>query len=88
MERTVDMGILAIETGAWALYEVENDKITFNGKSKLILEGKLERKPVIRWIEYQGRFRHLFVPKKDTKRLKEIEDYTDHVWDRYRRCYL
>ena len=46
MDRTVEMGTLAIETGAWALYEYENDKVTFNGKSKLLLEKKIERKPI------------------------------------------
>ena len=88
MEKTVDMGILAVETGAWALYEFENGKMTFNGKSKLILEKKIERKPIEEWIKYQGRFRHLFKPEKDVKRLKAIEEHTDQMWDRYRRCYL
>jgi len=87
MERTVEMGILAVETGAWALYEYENGVMTFNGKSKLILEGKIERKPVEEWIKYQGRFRHLFKPKKDIKRIKTIEDHIDQMWERYRRCY-
>jgi pyruvate ferredoxin oxidoreductase beta subunit len=82
------MGTMAVETGAWALYEFENEKVTFNGKSKLILEKKIERKPIEDWIKYQGRFRHLFKPKKDVKRIKAIEDYTDQVWERYRKCYL
>ena len=88
MEKTVEMGTMAVETGAWALYEYENDKMTFNGKSKLILEGKIDRKPVEDWIKYQGRFRHLFKPKKDIKRIKEIEDHIDQMWERYRSCYL
>lgn len=88
MEKTVEMGALAVETGAWALYEYENDKMTFNGKSKLILEGKIKRKPVEDWIRYQGRFSHLFKPKKDIKRIKEIEDHIDKMWERYRSCYL
>jgi pyruvate ferredoxin oxidoreductase beta subunit len=88
MEKTVEMGTMAVETGAWALYEFENEKVTFNGKSKLILEKKIERKPIEDWIKYQGRFRHLFKPKKDVKRIKAIEDYTDQVWERYRKCYL
>jgi pyruvate ferredoxin oxidoreductase beta subunit len=88
MERTVEMGILAIETGAWALYEYENDVVMFNGKSKLLLEKKIEPKPIEDWIKLQGRFRHLFKPKKDVKRLKEIQEHTDLVWDRYRKCYL
>lgn len=40
MDLTVEMGDLAIETGAWTLYECENDVVTFNGKSKLLLEQK------------------------------------------------
>jgi len=82
------MGTMAVETGAWALYEVENDIVTFNGKSKLLLEGKIERKPIEDWIKQQGRFRHLFKPKKDVKKIKAIEDHIDQMWERYRKCYL
>jgi pyruvate ferredoxin oxidoreductase beta subunit len=88
MERTVEMGTLAVETGAWALYEFENEKMTFNGKSKLILEGKIKRKPIEDFIKYQGRFRHLFIPKKDVERIKTIEEHIDQKWERYRACYL
>jgi len=88
MEKTVDMGIMAVETGAWALYECENDVVTFNGKSKLILEEKIQRKSIEEWIKQQGRFSHLFKPKKDVKRIKTIEDHTDQIWERYRKKYL
>lgn len=88
MEKTVDMGILAIETGAWALYEFENEKMTFNGKSKLLLEKKIKPRPIEEWIKYQGRFRHLFKPSRDEKTLKSIQDNTDKIWERYRACYL
>ncbi|HDM67094.1 MAG TPA: pyruvate synthase subunit beta [Thermoplasmatales archaeon] len=84
MSQTVEMGKLAVETGAWALYEVENDIVTFNGRSKLILEGKVERKPVEDWLKRQGRFRHLFVPKRDEERIKAIEEHIDKLWERYR----
>ena len=87
MERTVEMGRLAVETGAWALYEYENDVMTFNGKSKLILEKKIERKPIEEWIKYQGRFSHLFKPEKDSKRIKALEEHIDQMWERYRACY-
>ena len=88
MEKTVDMGLMAVETGAWALYECENDVVTFNGKSKLILEKKIQRKSIEEWIKQQGRFSHLFKPKKDVKRIRAIEDHTDQVWERYRKKYL
>ncbi len=88
MEKTVEMGRMAVETGAWALYECENDIVTFNGKSKLILEKKIQRKPMEDWIKYQGRFGHLFKPTKDSKRIKTLEDHLDLIWERYRKCYL
>jgi len=88
MEKTVDMGIQAVETGAWVLYECENGKMTFNGKSKLLLEKKIEPKPIEEWIKYQGRFKHLFRPKKDVKTLKKIQEHTNMVLDRYRSRYL
>ncbi len=88
MERTVEMGTLSVETGAWALYEYENNEVRFNGFSKLLLEGKIKPKPIEDWIKYQGRFRHLFIPKKDVKTLKAIQDHTNKVWERYRKCYM
>ena len=88
MDKTVEMGRLAVDSGAWALWECENDVMVFNGKSKLILEKKVERKSVEDWIKYQGRFSHLFKPERDVKRLQEIEEHTDQLWERYRRCYL
>jgi pyruvate ferredoxin oxidoreductase beta subunit len=88
MEQTVEMGVMAVETGAWALYEFENGEMKFNGKSKLILEGKIKRKPIEDWIKYQGRFRHLFIPKKDVEKIKNIENHIDLMWERYRSCYL
>jgi pyruvate ferredoxin oxidoreductase beta subunit len=88
MDRTVEMGRMAVETGAWALYECENEVMTFNGKSKLILEKKIERKPLEEWIIYQGRFSHLFKPEKDVKKIKAMEKHIDQIWERYRKCYL
>jgi pyruvate ferredoxin oxidoreductase beta subunit len=88
MEKTVDMGIQAVETGAWVLYECENGKMVFNGKSKLILEKKIQRKPIEDWIIQQGRFKHIFKPKKDVKKIKAMEDHMDQIWKRYRENYL
>lgn len=87
MEKTVEMGVLAVETGAWALYEYDHGVMTFNNKSKLIFEKKIEPKSVEEWIKWQGRFRHLFIPKKDVKRIKTIEDHINQMWERYRSCY-
>jgi len=88
MNKTVSMGKLAIETGAWTLWEYENDDVVFNGKSKLLLEKKIEPKPIEEWLKYQGRFKHLFVPKRNEKMLQRIQEHTDAQWKRYRKKYL
>ena len=88
MNKTVDMGKLAIETGAWTLWEYENDDLVFNGKSKLLLEQKIEPKPIEDWLKFQGRFKHLFVPKRNEKMLQRIQEHTDERWKRYRKKYL
>ncbi|MCD6468052.1 MAG: 3-methyl-2-oxobutanoate dehydrogenase subunit beta [Thermoplasmata archaeon] len=86
MDKTVEMGKLAVETGIWPLYEYENDKMAFNGKSKLIFEGKIERKPVEEWLKLQGRFSNLFKPQRDEERLRRIQEYVDHMWERFKQC--
>lgn len=86
MDKTVEMGKLAVETGIWPLYEYENEKMTFNGRSKLIFEGKVERKPVEEWLKLQGRFSTLFKPRRDEERLRRIQEYVDHMWERFKQC--
>jgi pyruvate ferredoxin oxidoreductase beta subunit len=88
MDSTVEMGRMAVDSGAWALWECENDVMTFQGKSKLLLEGKVARKPVEDWIKHQGRFGHLFKPTRDAEKLATIEAHVDQTWERYRSCYL
>ena len=88
MEKTVEMGDLAIETGAWALYESVNEETTFQGRSKLLLEEKIKPKPIEEWIKHQGRFRHLFTPKRDEKILNRLQEHTDEIWNRYRKEFL
>ena len=44
-------------------------------QQQLILEKKIKRKPIEEWMRYQGRFRHLFKPEKDLKRIKTLEDH-------------
>jgi len=84
MSKTVEMSKLSIATGVWALLEVEEGNITFNGRSKAILEGKIKPKPVEDWLSGQGRFAHLFKPKRDEERIKKFEEIIDQKWQRHR----
>jgi len=81
MSKTVEMSRLAVETGAWVLYEMINGKMEFTGYSKRLLAGK-ERKPVEEWLRMQGRFRHL-----TDDDMKEIKRGIDAKWDYYMKIY-
>jgi pyruvate ferredoxin oxidoreductase beta subunit len=84
MEKTIEMGRLAVETGAWALFEAENGKVEFNLRSKQLLEGKAQRKPIEEYLQPQGRFAHLFKPQRDEQALSAIGEHIDGEWERYR----
>ncbi|HHE41049.1 MAG TPA: pyruvate synthase subunit beta [Dehalococcoidia bacterium] len=84
MEKMLEMGRLAVETGAWALYEYENKQLTFNLKSKAILEGA-KPKPVEEYLRLQGRFAHLFKPQRNEEVIATIQESVNTDWDRFRR---
>jgi len=67
-ELTIDIGRLAVQTGIFPLYEVEN------GKYKLSLD-LLKLRPVTDYLKLQGRFRHL--PEDVIKKIQQkvTEDY-------------
>jgi NADH-quinone oxidoreductase subunit E len=56
------MGRLAVETGVFPLYEVENGKYRLNFDSSKL-------RPVRDYLTPQGRFRHL--PKEEIERIQE-----------------
>ena len=83
MDKTIEMGKLAVETGIWPLYEYENEKMIFNSTSRLIFEGKFKRKPIEEWLKPQGRFNPLFKPKRDEERIRRLQEYVDKIWERF-----
>jgi pyruvate ferredoxin oxidoreductase beta subunit len=52
-----ELGELAVETGIFPLYEVEDGVVKYYGKTKAIVEGR-KRKPVREYLLKQGRFAH------------------------------
>jgi len=60
--QSIQIAKLAVLTGFWPLYEVENGKyrITYRPRQK---------RPLREWLELQGRFRHLF--KEENKEIIE-----------------
>lgn len=64
--KTIEMGRLAVETGAWILYEIENGE--FN-----ITYRPTERKLVSEYLKPQKRFRHL-----NDEHIEKIQEFVDN----------
>lgn len=73
-EDSIGLAKLAVDTGFWPLYEVENGEYKMNHNPK-------ERKPLREWLEKQGRFRHLFTPANEHI-LVELQEHQDKKWEK------
>jgi pyruvate ferredoxin oxidoreductase beta subunit len=80
MDKTVEVGRLAVETGMWILYEAVEGEVKFTGVSKLIAEGKRELRDVREYLRIQGRFRNL-----SEEDIAEIERYNNERWERLKK---
>jgi len=76
---TVKIGRLAVETGIVVLFEIENGKFRFTGRSKTMAE-KGSKLPVINYMERQGRFR-----KMSIEQLRQVQRWVDVRWNEYLR---
>jgi pyruvate ferredoxin oxidoreductase beta subunit len=74
---TVKMARLAIETGIFVLFELENGKFRFTGRSKSLAE-KGNRLPLINYIERQDRFK-----KMSAEQLSSLQKFIDNKWNEY-----
>ncbi|MEM3616725.1 MAG: pyruvate synthase subunit PorB [Candidatus Bathyarchaeia archaeon] len=77
--KTVEMGRLAVQTGIWALYEIENGQFRLNPPSDRLID-KSKRKPVKEYLATQERFRHL--TEAD---IEKIQRWVDEDWEYYRK---
>ena len=77
--KTIELGRLAVLTGLWALYEVENGKFKLNSPSDRLFD-KTKRKPLKEYLAPQGRFRGL--KQEDIERIQRS---VDDDWERFRR---
>lgn len=73
MDKTVEMGKLAVDTCFWPLYEVENGKYKLNYTPK-------EKKQLVDFMKPQSRFRHLFKPG-NKELLDRIQKELDEKWE-------
>jgi pyruvate ferredoxin oxidoreductase beta subunit len=73
---TIKIGKLAVQTGLFDLYEIENGAFTLTGASKSLV-GKT-RPPVTDYFNTQGRFKSL-----DKEIIKKVQEQVDAKWARY-----
>ena len=71
---SVEIGHLAVQTGVWPLKEFFDGKVVHTKIPK-------QRKPVEEYLQLQGRFKHLFHPKRDEAAITEIQARVDAYWD-------
>ncbi|MFQ6115403.1 MAG: pyruvate synthase subunit PorB, partial [bacterium] len=57
-DKTIEIGRLAVRTGMWALFEIENGRFKFSSPSARLIE-KAKRRPVEEYLKMQGRFKNL-----------------------------
>jgi pyruvate ferredoxin oxidoreductase beta subunit len=86
VEKGVEIGKLAVETGYWIQWERVGDEFTLGNHSKRF-QDPAKRKPIDEFLKMQGRFSHLFKPKRDDKKIKEFEDFIQHRWDMLMRTF-
>ncbi|MDH3808298.1 MAG: thiamine pyrophosphate-dependent enzyme [Desulfuromonadales bacterium] len=75
-EETVEIGKLAVQSGVWPLKEYRNGQIKHTKIPK-------KRIPVEDYLKRQGRFAHLFEPKRNDSLLQEIQTRVDAYWSRF-----
>ncbi len=75
----VAIGRLAVSTGLWVLYEIENGEMRLSEPSAKLLK-KPTLTPVREYLAAQGRFRAL-----DDAAIEKLQDEVDVKWAAYRR---
>ncbi len=70
---SIELGMLAVQTGMWVLFEIENGVFSISLPSRIALD-KTKRKPVEEYLKPQGRFRHL--TDNDVAQIQKVVDTT------------
>ncbi|KKN52544.1 hypothetical protein LCGC14_0611530 [marine sediment metagenome] len=71
---TIRIGRLAVQTGFWPLYEIENGILNLSNPSKKYLD-PIKRKPIEEYLSTQKRFHSI-----DDKFLQIYEEYINKAW--------
>ncbi len=75
-ENEIEVARLAVKSGSWILFEVENGIMTLSKKSKALIDAS-KRAPLADYLSKQKRFSQ--ISEKD---LIELQEHIDHNWER------
>lgn len=75
--KTIEIARLAVETGLWMMYEIENGELTNVLKVH-------KQQPVEEYLKLQKRFAHLFKMPGGAAQIKLIQDYANHNLNTYK----
>ncbi|MFL5271802.1 MAG: hypothetical protein ACJ79E_07045, partial [Anaeromyxobacteraceae bacterium] len=73
-----ELGELAVLTGIWPLYEVEDNHLKLVDKTRDIAQGRAKRRPVKDYLLRQGRFAHF--TEED---FAYFQAKVDESWERW-----
>ncbi len=73
-----ELGELAVLTGIWPLWEVEDGTLRLIGKTRDIADGRLKRLPVRDYLLKQGRFAHF-----TDDDIAYFQSKVDATWDKW-----
>ena len=75
-EDSIEIAKLAVKTGLWILYEIEDGVLTLSKKSKALVDPS-KRLPIVEYISKQKRFASM-----SEKTMIEIQERIDHDWEK------
>jgi pyruvate ferredoxin oxidoreductase beta subunit len=70
--KTIELSKLAVDSGLWVLYEIENGNFKLSYKPAQL-------KPVADYLKFQRRFKHL-----NEEEMKKIQEHIDKYWAQMR----
>jgi pyruvate ferredoxin oxidoreductase beta subunit len=76
-KRTVEIGKLAVQSGIWTLYEIEDGTFKLTGPSRGLID-QSKRKSIREYLKTQGRFSHLTEDKIET-----LREWVNNQWKNY-----
>ncbi|MCL2173065.1 MAG: thiamine pyrophosphate-dependent enzyme [Candidatus Bathyarchaeota archaeon] len=79
--RSMSYSKLSVETCVFPIWEAVNGKRVLSIPSKMYALAPQKKKPVIDYLEGQGRFRHLFKPENKHV-IDQIQQATDNHWQK------